>query len=267
MNIFRFEFRMYIRSAILWSIAQILLLGVYMAMFPMFSRDAEALNALMKNYPKELMDAFGMSGVDLSSVTGYFGMLFSFVQICLAVQASNYGFSILSIEERERTADFLITKPVKRTKIFNSKVSASILNLTITNLFVWLSSFVFIEVFRGSKGYEKDIILMMLGSIVIFQLFFLTVGMAVSVVIKKVSSVLAFSLGFSFGMYILNAIGSMTDINLMSYVTPFKYFEPGYVIEKGQFDLTLMSVCLGIIMISFIMSFVMYKRRNIHSVS
>ena len=50
--------------------------------------------------------AFGMSGIDMASVLGFYGLAFGFVQVCLAIQAANYGFSMLSVEERDLTADF-----------------------------------------------------------------------------------------------------------------------------------------------------------------
>ena len=53
-----------------------------------------------------------MNNLDMSSVLGFFSFVFLFCQICLAIQAANYGFSLVSVEERELTADFLLAKPV-----------------------------------------------------------------------------------------------------------------------------------------------------------
>ncbi len=117
-----------------------------------------------------------MNGVDLSTVLGYFGFVFLFVQICLAIQAANYGFSLVSIEEREWTADFLLAKPVGRTQILTSKLLAALSGLTITNVVVWISSFVFINLFKGDRTYEAKPLLLLLLSIVVFQLFFLSRG-------------------------------------------------------------------------------------------
>ena len=75
-------------------------------------------------------------------------MVFLFCQICLAIQASNYGFSLVSIEERELTADFLLAKPIGRGKILTAKLLAALAALTITNLSVWASSFFVINLIR-----------------------------------------------------------------------------------------------------------------------
>jgi ABC-2 type transport system permease protein len=267
MNIFRIEFRMYIRSTIIWSASMILLLASFMVFYPSFSKDAQAIAMIMENYPKELLEAFGMSDVDLSTVEGYFSMTFLFVQLCLAIQASNLGFSILSVEERERTADFLFSKPVKRIRILTQKTAAALLNLIITNIFVWIGAFITIEVFRDNKAYDRQLILIMLVSIILFQLFFLSVGMLMSIVVKKVRNVLSYSLGLSFGMYILSAFNSIVDGTLMAYLTPFKYFEPSYIIRENSFDIELMIVSVAITIAAGIMTYIIYLKRDIRDIS
>ena len=101
--------------------------------------------------------------MDFSTVLGYYGLIFLFCQICLAIQAANYGFALVSIEEREMTADFLLAKPVGRTKILTSKLLSAITGLTITNIVIWISSFVFIKIFAGGREYDaKPLVLLLL---------------------------------------------------------------------------------------------------------
>ena len=153
MNIYKQELKMKFKSVITWSLAVALLMLVYLSLYPGFSKDAELLNEMMSQFPKELIIAFGMTDVDLSTILGFFGMVFLFIQIILAIQASNYGFSLVSIEENEFTADFLLAKPVSRTKILTSKLLAAITSLMITDVVIWICSFVFINVFRKGKEY------------------------------------------------------------------------------------------------------------------
>ncbi len=77
----------------------------------------------MANFPPQLLVTFGMENMDFSSVLGFFGLIFLFCQICLAIQAANYGFGLVSVEESEWTADFLLAKPVSRTKIMTSQAA------------------------------------------------------------------------------------------------------------------------------------------------
>ena len=98
------------------------------------------MNQMLAKFPPQLLAAFGMGNMDLASVLGFFGFLFVFVQLCLAIQASNYGFGLVSVEESELTADFLLSKPVSRRQVLTSKLLAAFTSLAITDLVVWVSS-------------------------------------------------------------------------------------------------------------------------------
>ncbi|MBU0494278.1 MAG: ABC transporter permease [Chloroflexi bacterium] len=266
MNIFKQEFSMHVQSVIAWSVAVAAVLLVYLSLFSSMAQDAALLNEMMTKFPKELLMAFGLNGVNLATVLGYFSFAFFFVQLCLAIQAANYGFSLVSVEEREWTADFLLPKPVGRTQILTSKFLAALGGLTITNIVVWISSFGLINVFKGDATYDpQPLVLIMLG-IVVFQLFFLTVGLVISLLVKRVRSVLPYSMGLAFGMYVLSVFGDMLGDNVLEKITPFKHFDPSYVIQNGTYDLPLVLISVVVIVISLVGSYVLYTRRDIPSV-
>jgi ABC-2 type transport system permease protein len=267
LTVFRHEFKMRWRSVVTWSAAIGVVMLVYISLFSSFASQADQINQLMANYPKELLDAFGLNGTDLSTVMGFFGVVFLFAQILLAIQASNYGFSMVSVEEREWTADFLMTKPVKRTSILTGKLVSALAGLTITNLVVWICSFGFINLFKGTKTYDAGTLLLLLASIIIFQLFFLGVGLVVSLMVKRVRSVTPYAMGLAFGMYVLSAFGGLLGMSVIEDITPFKHFEPGYIIQHGAYDLSLVFISLAAIVVSFIASYLLYTHRDIPAVS
>jgi len=250
-----------------WSAAIAAVMLVYISLFSSFASQADQINKLMANYPKELLGAFGLKGTDLSTVMGFFGVVFLFAQILLAIQASNYGFSLVSVEEREWTADFLLTKPVKRTGVLTGKLLSALAGLTITNLIVWVCSFVFINFFKGGRIYDTGTLVLLLGSIVIFQLFFLGVGLVVSLLVKRVRSVTPYSMGLAFGMYVLSAFGGLLGTSVIEDITPFKHFDPNYIIQHSAYDMPLVFISLVVIIVSFAASYVLYTRRDIPAVS
>ena len=265
MNIYKHEFRMNLKSVITWSVAVTVLICVFVSLFSSFAKDAELLNEMMANFPEELLMAFGMNGMDLSTVLGYFSFVFLFVQICLAIQAANCGFSLVSIEERELTADFLLPKPVGRAQILTTKFLAALSGLTITNIVVWISSFGFINLFKGDRTYETKPLLLLLLSIVVFQLFFLTVGLVISLLVKRVRSVTPYSMALVFGMYVLSAFGDMLGESKLEKITPFKHFDPNYIIQHAAYDVPLVLLSVSVIVISLVGSYLLYTRRDIPS--
>ncbi len=264
--IYRHEFRMHLRSVFVWSAAVTVLILVFVSLFSSFAKQAELMNEMMANFPKQLLMAFGLNGTDLSTVLGFFSFVFLFVQICLAIQAANYGFSLVSIEEREWTADFLLTKPVKRHQILTGKLLTALTGLTITNIVVWISSIVFINLFKGGKTYDTGALILLLLSIVIFQLFFLSVGLVISLLAKRVRSVMPYSMGLGFGMYVLSVFGDLLGTSVLEDVTPFKHFEPNYIIQHGAYNLPLVLISVSVVVISLVGSYVLYTRRDIPAV-
>jgi ABC-2 type transport system permease protein len=266
MNIFRQEFKMRLRSVITWSVAVAALILVYSALFPSFADQAELMNEMLANFPPQLLTAFGMKDVNMATVPGYFGFLFLFAQICLAIQAANYGFSLVSVEEREWTADFLLSKPVGRARILTSKLLAAMSGLLITDIVVWISSFAFITLFREGKTYDPGSLVLLLLSIVPFQLFFLTVGLVISLLVKRVRSVTPYAMALGFGMYVLSVFGDLLGESALEKLTPFKHFEPNYILHNGTWDLPLVLISVAVIVIAVAGSYVLYTRRDIPAV-
>jgi len=266
-NIFRHEFKMHLRSVITWSVAIMAVALLYFSIFPSFSQNAALLNETMASFPPEFRAAFGMGDMDFSTVLGYFSFVYLFLQILLSIQASNYGFGLVSIEERELTADFLMVKPVTRPQIMTSKLLAVLAILSITQAVVWASTFGFINAFKGDKTYNAGILVLLLLGLIVFQLFFLTVGMVISLLVKRVRSVTPYAMALGFGMYVLSAFGAMFGESKFEKITPFKHFDPHYIIQNGHFDTPLVMVSVAVIIFSVAASYWLYVRRDIPAVT
>jgi len=266
-NIFRHEFRTRLKSVVIWSLALTFLIVFFFSFFSAFADQAALMNAFLARYPQQLRAALGMDRMDLATVLGYYSFIFLFVQLCLAIQASNYGFGLVSIEESELTADFLLSKPVSRTQVLTSKLLAALSSLTITNLVVWVSSFAAISLFRGQRAYEPRTLLLLLLSIVIFQLFFLSVGLVISLLVKRVRSVTPYALGLGFGSYVLSAFSGVFGDVKLEYITPFKHIDPAYIVQHGAYNTPLVLLNVAVTLVALVVSYWLYIRRDIPSVS
>ena len=266
-NIYKHEFRTRLKSVLIWSLGAAALILIYFSFFSVFAGQAEALNQMMENFPAELRAAFGLDRMDLTQVLGYFSFVFLLVQLVLAIQAANYGFGLVSIEESELTADFLLSKPVSRTQVLTSKLLAVLTCLLITDLVVWASSFAAIALFRSGREYESGTLLLLLLSILIFQLFFLSVGLVVSLLVKRVRSVTPYALGLGFGMYVLSAFSGILGEVKLELITPFKHIDAAFIVAHKGFDTPLVMLNVAVTLISLVLSYWLYVRRDIHAVS
>lgn len=266
-NIYRHEFSARLPSVIIWSLAVAALTGLFFALFPVFSDQAAVMNAFLARYPPALRAAFGMDRMDLSTVLGFYSFIFLFTQLCLAIQAGNYGFGLVSIEETELTADFLLSKPVSRAQILTSKLLAALTSLTLTNLVVWVSSFVAIALFGGGRAYSPATLVLLLASIALFQVCFLSVGLVVSLLVKRVRSVTPYALGLGFGAYMLSAFSGVSGVVALELLTPFKHFDAAAIIQTGAYDAPLVLLNVAISLVALAASYWLYLRRDIPAVS
>jgi ABC-2 type transport system permease protein len=266
-NIFKHEYRIRLRAVITWSVAITALVIFFFSIFPAFADQAALTNQLMAKFPQEMKDAFGLDKIDMSTVMGFFGFIFVFIQLCLAIQAGNFGFGLVSIEEAEKTADFLLTKPVRRGNILTSKLAAAICSLITTELVITVASLVATSLFNGGREYKLGTLFLLMGSMLIFQLFFLSLGLLISLLVNKIHNVTPFSLGLAFGAYVLNAFsGVLGDVKL-EYITPFKHLDPIYIVKHSAFDPRLLVLNIAISVAAVAISYWLYIRRDIRAVS
>lgn len=266
-TIFRHEFRTRLRSVITWSLAQVCILFLFFSFFSAFADQAELLNDMMSRFPPELLAAFGMNRMNLATVLGFYSLIFLFCQLLLSIQAGNYGFGLVSIEESELTADFLLSKPVSRGQVLNSKLLAALASLFITDLVIALGSLIAIELFRAGRTYALSTVLLMLSSLLLFQLFFLSVGLVISLLVKRVRSVTPYALGLAFGAYVLNAFSGMLGDVTLEKITPFKHFDAARMVQVGGLDTPLVLINLAVSLLALGISYWLYLRRDIPAVS
>ncbi len=265
-TIYRFELRGRLRSALIWSGAVIAVIFTYLAFYPPLADEAALMNRAMANFPPQFLQAFGMQHMDWGSIMGFYSFVFLFVQVLLAVQAAGYGFGLVSVDETTFTADFLLTRPVARPRILSGKLLAALTALTITNAAAWAGSLAALNLFQAGRGYDAHAVLLLLGSIVIFQLFFLSAGLFLSLVVR-VRSVPPYATGLALGLYALGALsGILGDVKL-GWISPFAHFEPNRIIETGAYDLPLAMISITVIVLALAGSFWRYQRRDIPAVA
>lgn len=117
MNIYFNEMKSLRKSAVIWACSMTAMAFLFLSIYPSVANDAVDFKKLLSNYPETIRSMLGINIDLMASLVGFYSMIFSFILLCGTIQAMNLGVSILSKEARERTADFLLVKPVSRTTI------------------------------------------------------------------------------------------------------------------------------------------------------
>ncbi|MFS0774585.1 ABC transporter permease subunit [Neobacillus sp. 3P2-tot-E-2] len=265
MNILLHELRAYRKSTIIWTISLIAVVALFMSLFPSFTKDTEEFRKLLEGYPVALREAFGINLDNFFSILGFYCYGLSFVTLCGAIQAMNLGTSIVSKEVREKTADFLLTKPVTRTVVLTNKLLAALISIIITNI-VYLAAATLLAYQVATVDFEVSIFIQLSLTVFFVQLTFLALGIIISVIVQRIKSVLTVSLATVFAFYFLGMFSSTSGDEVKRYLSPFKYFDTAYIIEKSGYEASFLITGAVIIVIAIGTSFFIYAKKDIHSV-
>lgn len=266
MSMFLHELKAYRKSTIIWSASLVLLALFMFSMFPSISKDAESFKKLLDVYPPAFRKALGLS---VDSVTSLLGFYSSFVLLyevlCGSIQAMNLGTAIISKEVREKTADFLLTKPIKRHEIVTSKLLAAISSLVITNIIYIAGASIIAEVVKN-KSFDYKIFLLLSITLFLVQIMFMSLGIVISMILPRIRSVLPISIGTVLGFFFIEMFSSIIGDKAVRYITPFKYYDYSYIIKHSAYEYKYLLIELVFIIVFILMSYVIYSKKDIHAV-
>jgi ABC-2 type transport system permease protein len=267
MNMFLYELKSLRKSTIIWICALIALAALYLSIYPSMAKDAVDFKELLSNYPPAVRAMLGINLDYITSILGFYSMIFSFIALGGAVQAMNLGVSILSKETRERTADFLLVKPVSRSAIVNAKLLAAFTGIFATNLVFCVVSSI---IANGVKtaDFSGKLFFMINLTLLFIQLIFLAIGMVVSVFFNRIKSVLPISLGVVIGLYMFGALIAMgKNDDVARFISPFKYFDTTYIIKNASYEAPFLITGGVIVVAAVVASYIIYNKKDIHAVS
>ncbi|MGB4441165.1 MAG: ABC transporter permease subunit [Coriobacteriia bacterium] len=263
MNVFLREFRAYRKSMITWMISLSGIVGLFMALYPAFAHDVEGLNEVLANFPEAITALVNITPETFMSVLGFYGYLLSFAWLAASIQAMNLGVGIISKETSGKTADFLMTKPVRRAEIVTGKLAAALAVILIMNVvFVAVS---YLAVVATGASFDGAILLLMASTLLLLQLVFLALGALFSVTIPKIKSVVAVSLPTVFAFYIIGAIGDVLENVELRWISPFRYFDPVYMIAERGLEPEYLLVVAAFVVLATAATYVIFAKRDIHT--
>jgi ABC-2 type transport system permease protein len=267
MNMFLHELKSLRKSTIIWTCALVAMALLYLSIYPGMAEDAEGFKKLLGNYPAPVRAMLGINLDYITSILGFYSMVFSFIVLFGAIQAMNLGLSIISKESRERTADFLLVKPVSRSAIVTAKLMAAFTAILATDAIFFIVSTMLANSVKIAD-FSGKLFFMINLTLFFIQLIFLAIGLGVSVFFNKLKSVLPISLGVVFGFYMIGALLAVgKEENMLRLISPFKYFDIPYILKNESYDTAYLFASAVIVVAAIAVSYIIYIKKDIHAVS
>ncbi len=264
MNVFFKELKSHSRSLIIWSVALILFVSMAMVKYDATSSVGGGMNELIKAMPKAFQSMLGLGYFDINSPIGFFGATFIYLMLLGAIHGAMLGANILSAEERDKTSEFLMVKPITRNMIVLSKMCAALVIIIIFNVVVSLASIFVVNGYgKGGETFTNDILLLMVGFFVV-ELIFFFIGFFLSTVLRRSKFAPSLVTSILLITFILSVLADMFDkVKWFRYFSPFAYFDPKVLL--GFLDPNIVQIGIGLISVIVLgsLSFVFYNKRDL----
>ena len=263
MNIFLRELKTNLKGLLIWGVIVVLFVWIGASKFSAYYGNPEML-AILDSMPPALLAAFSFGAFNLTTITGFFGLMFTYFALLLAIAAAMWGSDTISKEERDKTVEFALTLPVTRSRVVTAKALAALANCIALLLITWGISLVSAAQYKPEAGFQGFLALCMLALFII-QLIFLSIGILLGCAMRRYKQASAVAVSLLLGTYFLSVISALNkDLDFLKYFSPFKYFDAGLILNRSRLDLTFVGLSLAIIVASMAGAYLTYSRRDLY---
>ena len=136
MTLIKHELRQEKLSLAIWTISISFLLVVCIFLFPEMKGEMDGVSDVFASMGS-FTQAFGMDRLNFGTLIGYYAIeCGNVLGLGGAFFAALTSVSMLAKEEKERTAEFLLTHPVRRSQVVTGKLIAVLVQIVILNALV-----------------------------------------------------------------------------------------------------------------------------------
>ncbi len=263
MNILFRELKANLKSLIIWSVIVVLFTVVGFSKFSAYYNNPEML-AILKDLPPAVVSAMSLNAFNLTTITGFLGVMYTYVALMLAIAAVMWGSDTISKEERDKTVEFSLTLPVTRGKVVTAKTIAAFINcivlLLITSVFLVVTA----QQYKPDAEFYRFLLLIMI-TVFIIQMIFLAVGIFLGCAMKQYRRAGSLAVSILLLTYFLSVIAGLNkNLEFLKYFSPFKYFDPAAMLNESTIGIGYVGLSIGIIAVSLIAGYFLYSKRDLY---
>jgi ABC-2 type transport system permease protein len=263
MNIFKRELKANIRSLLIWSGVTITFIFLGITEFSSYEGNPEILE-IVESMPTAFVEAFQMNAFNLTTITGFYAVMYTYLSLIVTISAAMWGSDIISKEERDKTVEFTLTLPITRQKLITSKILAAVVNSIGLLTVMWVASLILVARFQPDRAFYEFLALSMV-SLFIIQMVFLSVGIFLGCSMKQYKRAGAVAVSVLLGTYFLSVISGLNEnLEFLRYFSPFAYFNPATLLNESRIELSYVILSLGIIAVFIIGGYYTYARRDLY---
>jgi len=265
-NLFSKELKNYRISFLLWLAAITLLISGTLSVYRTFFDNQSKVMGMLNLIPKGALQFKGISNIsDLLSVLGFYAannVIYMMVlgSIFSIVLSSN----ILLKEEYNKTAEYLLTRPLTRSGIFFSKLAVIVVYVFMLNLVTaWVGYFVMELVKNGPVNFNSFLVLSLYTFLL--NLLFGALGLFLSTLVKRPKSITTFCIGLVLVFYFIYTFSKITErYSGIGYISPFRFVNLDVISEDYALNPWNLLYFAGLSLVLTGLSYRIYNRKDIY---
>jgi len=225
-NLYLKELKRNRKNLIVWTLIVVGFTFMVLSIYPFMREMGKDMSTLLDSMPVELQKAMGMDADTWNHILGFYSTYYGvYIIVLVSIYTASTGTGIISKEERDRTAEFLLTKPITRKEIVISKLLALFTLTMIIYITQLVAAIVGVLIF-GESSFDWNTFLIMHISGLALILLFTCIGVLISMYVKPKKNFMGIVVGITFGSYFINAISKSTDAtSWLGYFSPFHYLD------------------------------------------
>lgn len=251
-------------SLIAFSAINILLILVFVSMWPDLQGQSEQFAELLSSYPESLMKAMGIEVQPmLSSLEGFIGTEHYSLMwpLMMAFFAIGLGVNAIAGEVDEGTIEILFAQPLLRLQIYVSKLLAGVILMIALTVSSVLSVVPIAEIMNVEYEIKSHFTIAVLGAM--FGLAIYGVSLLLSAVSSSKGKATSLLAGGLITMYALNIISALKEnVGFLKYFSFFHYFDFNAALFDQTISLESITVFLGIGIASLLLGAAMLEKRD-----
>lgn len=247
-------------ALVIWTASIAFLMVICILMFPEMKGEMDDVSDMFASMGS-FTEAFGMDRINFGTLLGFYAVeCGNILGLGGAFFASLIAITVLAKEEKERTAEFLLTHPVSRVRIVTEKLTAVLIQIVLINAVIWALSAASIAII-GEEIPWKELNLMHL-SYFLLQIELAGICFGLSAFLRRGG--LGIGLGLATVMYFLNIVANISDsAEFLKYITPFGYTEGADIVANGSLDTAMVLLGMAYTAIGIAAAYWKYCKKDI----
>lgn len=262
MTIYTKELKQAFKSWCIWTCSIAFMMLICIMMFPEMKNEMDSVTDVFANMGG-FTAAFGMDKLSFGELMGFYGIeCGNIIGIGGGFFAALIGIAVLANEEKEHTAEFLLTHPVSRCSVLTQKLLSVLTQIIGMNVVVAGVSLIATAAIGEELAMEEFWLLHL--AYLLMQLEIGCICFGISAFIKRGS--IGIGLGLALALYFMNIICNISEqAEALKYITPYAYAEASNIISESEINLGLVGIGMAFALTGIVIGYLKYTHKDIAS--